>query len=303
MKTFKKLIALTLTAALSFAALAGCGAKTTQASAAEKVNETKTEATASDAGSETIHITALTGGAPAPFIWTNEDGTFDGYDIKVFEAVLANLPQYDYTIEHAGDIFTSADAGYGQVIVQHLGSNDERREKYLFSYPYYISTGGLLLRSDFDKEINSFEDLAGLTTEGNTGSFNALVYENWNEENPDKQINLVYIEDANSTPLHVADGTIDFEYFTWISLKVQIEEQGLDEVLTLRKLPEGWIPENGEKYKGTYFVFPKDQQEFRDAFDAELLKLIEDGTLAKLAKEYLEDEEAAPTVEIAINNY
>ena len=27
------------------------------------------------------------------------------------------------------------------------------------------------------------------------------------------------IEDANSTPLHVADGTIDFEYFTWISLK------------------------------------------------------------------------------------
>lgn len=241
-------------------------------------------------------IIAATGGAPKPYIWQDEDGKLDGYDIAVVNEVFNRLPQYELEYQVTSDFFTAADAGYVQMVVQHLGTNEERREKYLFSDPYYFAEHGLLVKEGSD--IDSWDDLAGHSTEVNSGSFNAILFEKWNAENPDKKIELIYTEDVNSTPMHVADGIIDFEFFDYISLVEQVEGQSVPGVKVI-PMDNDTIPHKGTGF--TYFVFPKGeeqlQQDFNEAFEAAL----KDGTIDRLSQQYLGDD-FAPTLEEAIAN-
>ena len=298
MKVFRKAAILLLVLLVGTGVFTACGKKNSETSSDTKEETNKKENNKEETNKEETKITALTGGSPVPYIWTNDDESLDGYDIKVFEAVMEKLPQYKYEYEISSDIFTSADAGYGQVIVQHLGSNDERREKYIFSYPYYFAEHGLLVKEG--SEIKTWDDLPGHSTEVSSGSFNAILFEKWNTEHPDKKIDLIYTDDANATPLHVSDGTVDFEFFDYISLEEQVEKQGITGTELLR-VDNDTIPNNNTGY--TYFVFPKDQQKFAGEFDEKLLELIEDGTVARLSEEYLGDAEFAPDAEQAKDNH
>ena len=64
----------------------------------------------------------------------------------------------------------------------------------------------------------------------------ALV-EKWNTEHPDKKIDLIYTDDANATPLHVSDGTVDFEFFDYISLEEQVEKSQAQSSFVLIMIP------------------------------------------------------------------
>jgi polar amino acid transport system substrate-binding protein len=290
-KITKKIGLLSLIGVLGITTLAACG----------KDNSSNSKSNNSDnpeKSTSTRTIKVVTGGAPKPYIWQNEDGSFNGYDIAVFNAIAEKLPQYKFEYELTSDLFTSVDAGYAQVIVQHLGSNDERREKYLFSYPYYFAEHGLVVAEDADW-YTTFDDLAGHTTETNSGSFNSILYEKYNEEHPDSKIKFTYTESDESL-LHVADGSIDFSFFDYISLKQQIEEKGLTGVKLL-EVNNDDIPQANVGY--TYFLTSTEEQQLHDDIDNALLELISDGTLAKLAEEYLGGAQFAPTVEAAKENH
>ncbi len=302
----KKTITLLLAAALLLALLAGCGG--TQETPSDQPAESQEQETPANtqeqpgqAPEETPQvrkITAVTGGNPRPYIWQNEDGTLDGYDIAVFNAIMDRLPQYEleYLVTGANDIFTTADAGYAQVIVQHLATNEERQAKYLFSLPYYFAEHGLLVPEG--SELRTWDDLIGHSTEVNPSSFNSLLFEKWNADNPDRQIELVYVDDPNTTPLHVADGTVDFEFFDYMSLKAQVEAQGLTG-LELYPIDNDSIPSKGVGY--TYFVFPKSEQQLQEDVDAAFQELLEEGVIDELSQQYL-DGDFAPTLEEAQAN-
>ena len=55
-------------------------------------------------------IIGTSGTGPAPFIWTDEKGNLQGYDIAVWDEIMSRLPQYDYEWNVSGDLFAAVDA-------------------------------------------------------------------------------------------------------------------------------------------------------------------------------------------------
>lgn len=301
----KKIIAEVIAVLFLIGTLEGCGSvadasnsntalQDQQVPSVSGSSETAENQTANREGSnsEVRTIKIGTSGGPSPFIWQNKDGSFDGYDIAVFNEIGRRLPQYkfEYELQNFSDIFASVDSGYLQGIVQHLGINDERQEKYLFSDVYSISYNGVLVRNDWADSL-SIGDFAGKKTELSPGSFYASFFENYNKNNPDKKVDIVY-SDNNDTASHVQDGTIDFELFNKSSLEYQIKDKGLKGV----KVAEYDDSEN-KGNDGTYFLFSKDEKQLRDDVNTAFEAAVKDGTIAKIAEKYQGGTEYAPTIE------
>lgn len=274
--------------------LAACGnststAESSQASGAE--SSAAQTAAASDAAAETTEVTkivaATTGTGPSPYIYQNDDGEIDGYEIAVLKEIFSRLPQYELelaTTEFAS-IFTGMDAGYYQLGVNNISYNTERGQKYLFSDVYNVSTYGILVRDD-NTDIQTIYDLAGHTTETSPTSYNASMYEAYNEANPDATIEVTYIEDSNTTPLSVSDGKIDFELFSKTTLKAQVEEYGLTNVKII-DVPIEDSTAFMDKLSGTFFIisaeYPQLVEDINEAFEAALA----DGTILEISNQYL----------------
>lgn len=286
MKT--SILAVTL-AALS---LTGCGGNASDASSdAQDASEAVSAEADQPEETGTEKVIIATSGSPAPYIYTDDNGNLDGYDIAVMNEVFSRLPQYEieYELTEFQSIFTGLDAGYYQIGLNHMGYSHDRAEKYIFSDMYGSDPYGILVRDDND-EVQSVADFAGRKTEVTAASKNALIFEEYNEEHPDGQILLNYTEDANTTPKHVSEGTIDFEFFQIITLKSQIEALGTDNLKIIPVSNEDAQSLTGGPI-GNFILFPKGYERLADDFNAALREAVEDGTIQKLREEYLNVDE------------
>ena len=242
-------------------------------------------------------IIGTSGTGPAPFIWTDEKGNLQGYDIAVWDEIMSRLPQYDYEWNVSGDLFAAVDADYIDGVVQHLGINEERKEKYIFSDVYTLLTSGVIVREDFPEDvIHDWSIFAGKKVEANPSSYYASVFEDWNKEHPDEKVDIIYNENLDQWADHVVDKTTDFYPFTKSYLQYIVNSKGLTGVKIIDFQPLDQTPEDIAK-SGTAFLFPKDEVELRDAVNEAFEAAVEDGTIAKLAEEYLDSAEYAPTLE------
>lgn len=137
--------------------LTGCGSDTT---------EEASEDTASNLY-ETIQeegvITIGTEGTYAPFTFHDEAGELTGFDVEIAEEVAERLGVEAEFVETQWDgIFAGLDAERFDMIANQVGVNEERLEKYAFSDPY-IESGAVLVVSENNTDINSFEDVSGKT--------------------------------------------------------------------------------------------------------------------------------------------
>ncbi|MBR0515588.1 MAG: transporter substrate-binding domain-containing protein [Eubacterium sp.] len=313
-KTTKKLAAFLLTGLLATTSLAGCGkdaddkteqgatVNTPAANSPATVSTANAENTSEDNTSEepvkVRHLVIGTGGTgPAPFIWTDEKGNLQGYDIAVWDEIMSRLPQYDYEWNVTGDYFAAVDADYLDGVVQHLGINEERKQKYIFSDVYTLLSSGVIVREDFPEDVvHDWSPFAGKKVEAAPSSYYASVFEDWNEAHPDQKLDIIYNENLAQWPDHVADGTTDFYPFTKSYLQYLVESKGLTGVKIIDFQPLDQTPEDIAK-GGTAFLFPKDEVELRDAVNEAFEAAIADGTIAKLAEQYLGSAEYAPTLE------
>src|SRR5690606_36296519 len=105
-------------------------------------------------------------------------GDLTGFDVEVIEAVAEELGLKVSFQETQWDaIFAGLDAGRFDVIANQVTINDERSAKYLFSAPYTVSPGVIVVADD-DDSITSFDDLAGKTTaQSLTSNWNDLAVE------------------------------------------------------------------------------------------------------------------------------
>ncbi|MDF2575642.1 MAG: polar amino acid transporter substrate-binding protein, partial [Agromyces sp.] len=110
-------------------------------------------------------LTVATEGTYRPFSY-HEDGSGDlvGYDVEVAEAVAEKLGlEIEFQETQWDAIFAGLDAGRFDVIANQVSITPEREEQYLFSEPYTVSRGVIVV-NEGDTSISSFEDLAGKTT-------------------------------------------------------------------------------------------------------------------------------------------
>lgn len=244
-----------------------------------------------------INIASSNG--PNPWIVVDDNGKSGGYDIDIIRLVFEQLPQYEarFTVTEFASIFTGLDSGLYQLGVNHLGYNRARGEKYLFSYPYDYGGHGILVRKDSD--IKTVFDLGGHSTIASPASFNADTYENWNAAHPEKPIDIIYTEEAEYA-LQVSTRQIDFYYFTKFALDEKLKSSGLDDLVVLNVPLEedNRFTDRQEFPQGCYYVFPKGEEKLQEEFDAVLLRLVEDGTVQKLRKQYFNIPESEDSVTV-----
>ena len=214
----------------------------------------------------------------------------DAYYIALIKEIFSRHPKYELefqTTEFAS-IFTGIDAGYYQMGVNNISYNKERGEKYLFSDVYSVSTYGILVRDD-NTDIQTLDDLPGHTTETSPTSYNASMYQSYNEAHPDAQIEVSYIEDSNNTPLSVSDGKIDFELFSKTTLQSQVAEYGLTNVKII-DVPIEDSTAFMDKLSGNFFVVSKEYPQLVEDINTAFEAALEEGRILEISKQYLGDD-------------
>ncbi len=237
--------------------------------------QSKQDSASTSATSPTTIVVATAGDIP-PFDF-EKDGNLTGYDVEVLKAVDEKLDQYKIEFQKTAweSIFPGVDAGRYQAAANNLSYTKERADKYLYSLP--IAKNPLVIVSRKDKALTSLQDIAGKTTQDDTGTSTAKVVTDWNQSHSDNPATIQYSgEDVAKRLTDLSNG--DFLIFDKISVQKIIQDRGLD--LNVADLESNDNPNN-------YIIFSNDQKEFKDQFDKVLKELYQDGTLEKLSKTYL----------------
>ncbi len=299
----KKLSVFLSMAALGLGVLTGCGSVDQTTAVNDSVQaenadaSQKTEAATEDvqeelkeSSGEVTVVKAATSGGPAPYITVNDDGSLTGYDVEVINELFDRLDEYDveWEITEFASIFTGLDSDLYQIGVNHLGFNTDRAQKYIYSDVMAIDPVAILVSKD-NTDINSVYDLPGHSTEATATSYYLSVFDNFNATNPDTPINYSFIEDAGQMPLHVSDGTVDFEIFTKTTLQAQVESLGLDDVKFIDVSTEDneWLTSGVDTPSGTFYLVAKGNEDLSNKLNEVFEEVVEDGTIFELQKKYL----------------
>lgn len=224
-------------------------------------------------------VNFATVGTTAPFSY-QKDGKLTGYDIEVAKAVFKDSEDYKVNFKKTewSSIFTGLDASKFQMGANNISYTKERANKYLFSYPTGTTPSVLVVPKD--SNIKSYADIKGHSTQVVQGTTTAAQLEDYKKKEGDKSLNLKYTnENITQILSNLSQGKADFKIFDAPTVNSIIKEQGLDNLKT--------IPLESKDQPYIYFIFGQDQEELQSFVNKRLKTLEKDGTLTKLAKEYL----------------
>ncbi len=261
-KTKKILITTTLIITLAITSLTECGSKETSTNA----NVTK--------------IIVGTGNAYEPYCYLDEKGNLAGYEYEVLKAVDELLPEYEFTYQTSdfANVLISLDANKIDIAAHQYEWNKERDEKYLFGKEAYTTYVTYLVVAKDRKDINSLDDLQGLKVKSSTGSNATYILENYNQEHPNNQIQIEYVN--NSTDEETVTGILNGIWDATIATKRDVKKLNKNygdgsEVLTVVGEPV--------QSSSTYFLFAKDNTKLQEAVDKAVKELKDNGKLAQLS--------------------
>jgi len=216
-------------------------------------------------------LTVATEGTYRPFTY-HEDGSGDlvGYDVEIIKAVADEIGlKVEFQETQWDAIFAGLDAGRFDVIANQVSINPEREAKYLFSEPYTVSPGVIVVKED-DDSITSFDDLDGKTTAQSLSS-------NWYQLAQDNGANVQAVEGWAQAVALVEQGRVDAtinDNLTYLDYEKTNGPTGLK------------IAAQTDDPALNAFAFTKDKTALVAAVDKALADLSADGTLAKISEKY-----------------
>lgn len=215
-------------------------------------------------------LTIATEGTYRPFSYHAADGTLTGYDVEIAQAVADELGLKAEFKETQWDaIFAGLDAGRFDVIANQVTINDERKQKYLFSAPYTVSPGVIVVPED-NTDITSFADLAGKTTAQSLSS-------NWHDLAKESGAKIEAVEGWAQAVALLKQGRVDA---TINDKLTYLDYEKTDGPTGLKIAAE--TTEAGE----AAFAATQGREALIEKIDGALTKLREDGTLAKISDTY-----------------
>ncbi len=152
MKKFAKIVCVAAMGALLVMGLAACGNES--GSSADKTYKIATDTTF------------------APFEFQNADGTYEGIDVDILEAVAADQG-FKYELEPLGfdAALQAVQSGQSDAVIAGMTITDERAKVFDFSKSYYDS--GVIMAVSSESNIASYDDLYGKSVAVKKGTMGA----------------------------------------------------------------------------------------------------------------------------------
>ena len=255
----KKILVVFLTVCLLVTVLAGCGGSAAPAPAAEKQKL----------------IVGFDAEFP-PYGFIAADGSYDGFDLAMAKEVCDRLG-WDFEAVAIDWDSKDAELSSGNINCIWNGFTYTGRENdYTWSTPYVDNSIVIVVKKDAG--IASLADLAGKNVMAQAAS-SAVDAINENETFKASLGQVIELPDYNSGFAELAMGTVDAVAADLGVATYQISANSgdyliLDEAISTEQYAVGFL---------------KGNTELRDAVNAELLKMAEDGTMMKIAENYVDE--------------
>lgn len=210
-------------------------------------------------------------GSYFPFTFVEQD-QLKGFEVDVMEAVGERMGvDVEFVTASFSGLFGMLESGRIDTIANQITITPEREQKYLFTEPY-VYDGAQVVVKRGNQEIQSIEDLGGKSVAVNLGS----NYEQLLRELPYADEIDIRTYDSNIEQ-DTALGRVDAFVMDRVSASQVIKEKGLPLQLV------------GQPFSAIHNALPFRQQdaELRDAVDAALQELREDGTLRAISQQWL----------------
>ena len=287
----KKILALTLALVLCLGMLSACGndassAETSTAAAASTPAE-ETAAPAEDAApADTAAVTTVTAGelhmatnaAFPPYEMIADDGSFEGIDVEIAGAIAEKLgltlvvDDMDF-----GSIITAVQTGKEDIAMAGLTVTDERKENVDFTDSY--ATGVQVVIVPEDSDIATIDDLEGKLI-GCQESTTGYIYCSDTPENGGYgEENVTAFPNGANAVQALISGKVDC-----VVIDSQPAQEFVKQNEGLKILDTEFVTEN-------YAIgVSKDNTALRDAVNAALAELTDDGTVSSIINKYISAE-------------
>ncbi|WP_423462848.1 amino acid ABC transporter substrate-binding protein [Promicromonospora sp. MS192] len=245
-------------ASAALLALTGCGSSGESGGAGEEL------------GLSGDTLVVATEGTYRPFSFHDESGELVGYDVEIAQAVAENLGlEIEFQETQWDAIFAGLDAGRFDTIANQVTITPEREADYLFSAPYTVSTGVLVVAAD-NNDIHGFEDLDGKTSAQSLTS-------NWNELAEESGATVEAVEGWAQAVALLEQGRVDAtinDSLTYLDYANTEDASGIK------------VAAETEEESQSAFVVTPENEALAEAIDGALADLRADGTLAELGEKY-----------------
>lgn len=262
--------------------LAGCGSSEVSTDEGKNGSGSK--------GEEKKTLRVVTDAAYAPFEYMDKDKIV-GFDIDFLKAV-AKEAGYELDIAHVGwdPIFVEIEGKLADVAISSITINDDRKQSYDFSLPYFLSTNKILVPEGSD--IQTAEDLKGkkvAVQNGTTGQevVEALLGKNHKDIKKFENNNLAILElTSGGADAVVADNGVVESY----------AKNNPDQKLV--------VLEDKGAFSAEFYgvMFPKGSAVKAD-FDKAIEKIFEDGTYTKIYKQWFGQDPDLETIKAEQANH
>lgn len=202
-----------------------------------------------------------------------DKGKLVGFDVD-FIAAVAKEAGYKSEVEHVAwePLFEEIKSKRADAAVSAVTINDERKQTYDFSFPYFISTNKILVPKD--SAIKSAEDLKGKKVAVQTGTTGQAATESIVGKNNE---NIKQFENNNLAILELKSGGAD----------AVVADNAVVEEYAKNNPDEGFAVVEDAVFEKEYYgvLFPKDSKLIEE-FNKAINTLYENGTYAKIYKEW-----------------
>jgi L-cystine transport system substrate-binding protein len=284
MKRYFKLLSLSVATAATFV-FVGCSSTPAPASSAVPASSQASSA----AGNTVKRVVIAHTQTYAPYDFVNDKGDSDGFEVQVLKAVDELLPQYEfeYAPTSDDDLLIGVESGKYNIGVKGAWFTEERAKKYVFpKNNIAASVIGLTFRSenaDQIKDMESFAKFSGKLVPIAPQNAQWAIVEDYNKTHPDNQVNLVASEAFTVSDAYT--WLLEGRYDAYFNIKLSFQNNVTAPNAPYHDLADklAYVP-----YKAipTYPVFNKNDQALADAYDEAIVKLRDNGTIAKLSQEY-----------------
>lgn len=277
----KKLVSLFMVLTLSICMLTACGSSeepqnnVQDAGVEENVNtETEADADAETEGEATVLIAGTNAEFP-PFEYVGDDGEPDGFDVALIKAIGEKMGMEVQIENMAFDALVTAIGSKIDVAIAGMTVTEERLEAVDFSDNYYTALQYVIVPAD--SEIATAEDLVGKTIGVQLGTTGDIIASDDIEDATVSQYNKA-VDAVND----LINGRVDCVIVDKNPALVFAEEFA-DQVKAIDGAEFGFE----EEYYA--IALPKGDTELKDAINAALKELQEDGTFDALVEQYIEN--------------